>query len=199
MNRGVSRETRLASFATSLFEANRTTNLVSRRLSENDVMQMVSQFAGTIEALGIDPPDGLIDVGSGAGLPGVPLAIAYPGTPVLLCEPRKLRIAWLLHITAALGLENTSMAPGRVESFPELAGTFPVATAFGVGRPTDVVGIVAPLLTPGGLGILSAPNDPDPAQASAWLLAAAVNGCDVTHHRRALGGERSLLTLHRDS
>lgn len=198
MSHAVSRETKLAEFAATLFEANQSTNLVSRRLSEPDVHHMVSTFADTLDAVGAAPASGLIDVGSGAGLPGIPLAIRYPRAPVVLCEPRKLRIAWLTRITDELGLENTTVVPGRVESFPELEATFPVATAFGVGRPGDVVGLVAPLLSPGGLGILSAPNDPEPADESAWLLAAAVNGCDVAHHRRSLGGERSLLTLHRD-
>lgn len=198
MSRAVSRETRLKQFAAGLRKANQTTNLVSRRLSEDDLLRMVFDFADTMEAVGVGPPEGLIDVGSGGGLPGIPLAIRYPDSPVVLCEYRKLRTAWLARITSDLGLTNTTVLPGRVESFPELEAAFPAATAFGVGNPANVIGMVAPLLAPGGLGILSAPNAPTGSDEATWLLAAAVNGCSTKHHPRALGGRRALLTLHRD-
>lgn len=160
---------------------------------------MVFEFADTLDVVGAGEPDGLIDVGSGGGLPGIPLAIRYPDSPVVLSECRKLRSAWLTRITSDLGLTNTTVLPGRAESFPELEATFPAATAFGVGRPDDVIGLIAPLLAPGGLGVLSAPNTPTASAQSAWLLAAAVNRCTVTHHPNSLGGQRALLIVRRDS
>jgi 16S rRNA (guanine527-N7)-methyltransferase len=55
------------------------------------------------------------DLGSGAGLPGIPLAIALPGARFVLCEPKRRRIAFLELALERLVLENASVAPVRAE------------------------------------------------------------------------------------
>lgn len=194
----VSRETRLTAFADALFEANKQINLVSRKLGRDEVRAMVDAFAATLESVGLAPPSGLLDIGTGGGLPGIPLAIRHPSTRVVLAESRKLRVTWLNRVVAELGLENVTVLGGNVLDYPELEDTFAVVTAFGVGRPQHAIALCAPYLAPGGVAVLSAPARPAPPDEGTWLLAAAVNGARTAHHPDALAGGRALLTVHRD-
>lgn len=57
----------------------------------------------------------VVDVGSGAGLPGIPLAIALPSVEFVLAESKRPRVAFLEAAVEALGLRNVSVAPRRVE------------------------------------------------------------------------------------
>lgn len=57
----------------------------------------------------------VVDVGSGAGLPGIPLAIARPDCTLILVEPLLRRTVYLAEIVAALGLSNVRVLRGRAE------------------------------------------------------------------------------------
>ncbi|WKS70214.1 16S rRNA (guanine(527)-N(7))-methyltransferase RsmG [Corynebacterium accolens] len=65
-------------------------------------------------------PEGatVIDVGSGAGLPGIPLAIARPDLHITLIEPLLKRYNYLNEVTEKLGLENVTVLRGRAEEGP---------------------------------------------------------------------------------
>lgn len=92
----------------------------------------------------------LIDVGSGAGLPGVVLAAMLPGVEVILLDPMERRTDWLNEIVAELGLSNVSVRRGRAE---ELHGELLVeaVTARAVA-PMDRLGrMTMPLLAKGGV------------------------------------------------
>ncbi len=70
-------------------------------------------------------PSPVVDIGSGAGLPGIPLAIMDPSLEVVLAEPRRGRVAFLEKAVADLGLSNASVYPHLVteKSFFAAAGT----------------------------------------------------------------------------
>ncbi|WP_298458944.1 16S rRNA (guanine(527)-N(7))-methyltransferase RsmG [uncultured Cellulomonas sp.] len=57
----------------------------------------------------------LVDVGSGAGLPGIVLAALLPRCEVVLLEPMERRTAWLVEVVDALGLANATVVRGRAE------------------------------------------------------------------------------------
>ena len=59
-----------------------------------------------------------VDLGSGAGLPGVPLAVAYPGKHLVLLEPRRRRASFLREVSRTLGLENVEIVEARAEDAP---------------------------------------------------------------------------------
>lgn len=63
----------------------------------------------------IAPAASLIDVGSGAGLPGIVLAVARPDLSVVLVEPMARRTAFLSEVVTALGLGNTRVVRARAE------------------------------------------------------------------------------------
>ncbi|MGB8379676.1 MAG: 16S rRNA (guanine(527)-N(7))-methyltransferase RsmG [Dermatophilaceae bacterium] len=91
----------------------------------------------------------VLDVGSGAGLPGVVLAIARPDLHVTLVEPLQRRTSWLQRTISDLRLENVSLRRGRAESlWGDVRGRY--VTARAVARLSTVSMWCLPLLEPGG-------------------------------------------------
>lgn len=98
-------------------------------------------------------PEGsrVVDVGSGAGLPGIPLAIARPDLDLMLLEPMARRVAWLTECVEALDLTVTVIR-GRAEEGPvrdQLSGS-DVVTARAVAPLDRLTQWCLPLLRPGG-------------------------------------------------
>jgi 16S rRNA (guanine527-N7)-methyltransferase len=87
------------------------------------------------------------DLGSGAGLPGIPIAVALPDVAVVLVEPRQRRAAFLELVVERLGLENASVEARRAQ---ELAVGFDVCLARALAPPSKVWAIAEPLLTTDG-------------------------------------------------
>ncbi len=98
----------------------------------------------------------LVDVGSGGGLPGIPIAIARPDLHVTLVEATQKKAAFLSDVVAALGLSNVTVRAERAEQLGagELRGTFDVVTARAVARLAMLLPLTAPLAKPGGLVLL---------------------------------------------
>lgn len=90
-----------------------------------------------------------VDVGSGAGLPGLVLAIARPDVEWTLIEPMERRTAWLTEQVAELGLSNVTVARMRGEEWAE-GRVFDVATARAVSALRTLLPFTAPLVRPGG-------------------------------------------------
>lgn len=91
----------------------------------------------------------LVDIGSGAGLPGIVLAMLRPGMRVVLLEPMLRRTVFLDDCLARLELPNVTVVRGRAEN---LSGTMTadVATARAVAPLDRLAGWAAGLLRPGG-------------------------------------------------
>lgn len=89
------------------------------------------------------------DVGSGAGLPGLVLAIARPDVQFVLIEPMERRIAWLTEQVAELGLANVTVVRGRAEDV-RLPERLDQVTARAVSAFRKLIPLTAPLLRDGG-------------------------------------------------
>lgn len=89
------------------------------------------------------------DVGSGAGLPGLVLAIARPDVHLTLIEPMERRVAWLNRQVDELELENVDVVRARAEE-AKLSGRLDQVTARAVSALRTLIPITAPLLKPGG-------------------------------------------------
>lgn len=98
------------------------------------------------------------DVGSGAGLPGIVLAIARPDVEWTLIEPMERRVAWLDEQVAALGLSNVTVVRARAEEVG-LSARFDVVTARAVSALRTLLPWTAPLARNGGeLALLKGAN-----------------------------------------
>jgi len=98
----------------------------------------------------VPPACSVIDLGSGAGLPGVVIAMLRPGATVVLLEPMARRVAFLEECVRVLGLDNTSVCRGRAE---EMTGRLAadVVTARAVAPMERLAGLALGLARPGGL------------------------------------------------
>lgn len=115
----------------------------------------------TLDSLAAAPhlPTGQgFDVGSGAGFPGIPLAVARPDCRFTLVEPREKRAAFLANAIAALGLENAEVVREHLEPSPASGQTGQAGQAlFAVSRATlplpAWLELASGLLAPGGIAV----------------------------------------------
>ncbi|MGS0562066.1 16S rRNA (guanine(527)-N(7))-methyltransferase RsmG [Microbacterium aurugineum] len=107
------------------------------------------------------------DIGSGAGLPGVVLAIARPDVKWTLIEPMERRVTWLTEQVDALGLTNVVVQRARAEDVHPAEG-FDVVTARAVSALRTLIPLTAPLVRDAGelalLKGMNAANEIDAAQ-----------------------------------
>ena len=139
---------RLAAFEALIRRWNRRAGLVARgdlpRLRERHVDDSLALLPWV---------DGrLADVGAGAGLPGVPLAIARPETPVVLIERSVRKCAFLRHAVIELDLANVDVAACDVRDYGD--ASFDTVTVRAVAPPAQAWTLVRHLLNPGGSVLL---------------------------------------------
>jgi 16S rRNA (guanine527-N7)-methyltransferase len=92
----------------------------------------------------------LVDIGSGAGLPGIVLAMLRPSLDVILLEPLLRRSVFLEECVATLELSNATVVRARAEDKAAAHIKADIATARAVAPLDRLVGWAAPLLRPGG-------------------------------------------------
>ncbi len=140
----------LLDYVALLAKWNRTYNLTAIRAP----LAMVSHHL--LDSLAVLPhlpmPDGaasLADAGSGAGLPGIPLAVARPDWRVALAEASQKKAAFLRQATIELRLRNVEVYEGRVESWRP-AARFTVVISRAFAQLTEFVTACRHLVVPGG-------------------------------------------------
>lgn len=89
------------------------------------------------------------DIGSGAGLPGLVLAIARPDTRLVLIEPMERRVEWLRHEAAELGLDNVEVIRARAQE-TKLDWPLDQVTARAVSALSTLIPLAVPLVRSGG-------------------------------------------------
>lgn len=182
---------RLAVFAALVLDASRRLNLTGSKTG--------AAFAEHIlDALTLrgDVAGPLVDVGSGNGVPGIPLALAT-GIRVTLIEPIKKRAAFLSAALDALGIAGEAVAARAEEAAhdPAYREQYRCATARAVASAPAVAELTVPFLAVGGRallqrGILSA------AERNAVADAALVLGAELVEER-PLGGDRRVVVLEK--
>ena len=139
-------EKHLLAYLALLDKWNRVYNLTAVR----ETKRMVSNHL--LDSLAIMPyveTGRVLDVGSGGGLPGIPLAIARPELQVMLIDSIAKKTAFLLQTKAELMLENVSVVNGRVEAHQDATG-FNTITSRAFSDLKEFVTLTRHLLSPGG-------------------------------------------------
>ncbi|HEY4224507.1 MAG TPA: 16S rRNA (guanine(527)-N(7))-methyltransferase RsmG [Pseudolysinimonas sp.] len=120
------------------------------------------------------------DIGSGAGLPGIVLAIARPDVDFVLIEPMERRVEWLRSESTRLGLTNVSVERARAEDAPFVERLDQI-TARAVSSLTKLIPITAPLARRGGelVFMKGARVDEEVTAAAKQIRAAHLTGVEV--------------------
>jgi 16S rRNA (guanine527-N7)-methyltransferase len=121
------------------------TSVHDRREVEN--VHIADSLVG-LEVPAVGEAARIVDLGSGAGLPGLVLAIARPEAEVVLVESVGKKCAWLERTVTALGLENVRVVCARAEELDE--APFDVVTARALASLSVLCEYAAPLLREGG-------------------------------------------------
>ena len=110
--------------------------------------------ASALPATVIDGSDRLLDVGTGAGFPGLPLKIAHPRIDLTLLEATAKKTAFLNHVVDILGLEGVEVVTGRAEEEAhrtEMRERFGAVAARAVARLDVLAELCLPFCAVGGL------------------------------------------------
>lgn len=184
--------TPLLDYLALLIRWNKTYNLTAVR----DPAEMVSKHLldslamhRYVDAIGVDgAPGRLADLGTGAGLPGIPLAIAKPGLQVTLVESNGKKARFMREAVRQLGLKQVRVAESRIEALDE-PGAYDAITARALATLPLIVELGGHMLRPGGrlLAMKGAwPADEIAALPPGWELldshALRVPGLDAERH-----------------
>lgn len=144
----------LAAFLQRLLETNRAFNLTAITEPEEAWRKHVLDSLSLLPLLRAQPELGSIaDVGSGGGLPALPLALALPERSFTLVEATGKKASFLAEVSRELGLRNVVVVPERAETFGQGdgRGRFDAVTARALSRLPVLLELTLPLLRVGGL------------------------------------------------
>jgi len=178
---------KLVAYLELLAKWNQTFNLTAIR----DPLQMVSHHVlDSLAVLGELPAGRLADIGSGAGLPGIPIAIAEPERPVVLLDASEKKGSFLRQAVIELDLANSAVHIGRAEAWRPIE-QFAVVISRAFAELVEFITCCRHLVAEGG--VLAAMKAGYPREE----LARAASGCDCSDVRRLavplLDAERHLV------
>lgn len=162
----------LAEYLGTLAKWNRSMNLVGADQWPDALSNLVADswhLADYLGGLSLPESPRCLDLGAGAGLPGIPLRVFWGAGEYTLVEIRLKRVAFMRFVLSRMRLARTVVAGCRVEELP--AESFPVdlvlSRAF---MPwADLLALVRPWLAPGGLCVIMANEEP-PCGFPGWEL-----------------------------
>jgi 16S rRNA (guanine527-N7)-methyltransferase len=138
---------RLLDYLRLLAKWNRVYNLTAIREETEWVSHHLLDSLAVVPHL---PPGRIVDVGSGAGLPGIPIAFACPDRQVTLLDSNQKKGAFLTQASTELALANVDILIGRAESYrPATAYDVVISRAF--SSMGDFIRLAGHLLEPGGV------------------------------------------------
>lgn len=168
---------------------NQTYNLTAIR----DPQEMVTRhLLDSLAMVGHVAEGTLADLGTGPGLPGIPLAIACPGLQVTLVESNGKKARFMREAVRQLGLANARVAESRAEALAE-PGAYDQLTARAMDTLAGIVRVGGHLLRPGG--VLLAMKGVHPHEEIAELPAGWTVRGVVALQVPGLQGERHLVTV----
>ena len=141
-----------------VIEANKTTNITRISSWEDGMVLHVQDSLLGLDALNACPEGRYADIGTGAGYPGIPLAIET-GRPTLLVDSVQKKVQILDGFIEELGLDNVSTYAGRIEDLGrEQAGQFAAISARALSKLSVLLELSSPLLKMGAVSSASKPS-----------------------------------------
>jgi len=185
------RQEKLLAYVALLYKWNRTYSLTALREQEKAVSHHLLDSLAIVPFV---PPGSLLDVGSGGGTPGIPVAIARPDLQVTLLDSNSKKAAFLQQAVIELGLTNVSVHGGRVEQYHPAIG-FAAITSRAFAELADFVMLTRHLLAPEGVWLAMKGVMPREEIASlpGDVCLEAVHALQVP----GIDGERHLVAMRR--
>jgi 16S rRNA (guanine527-N7)-methyltransferase len=187
-----SQQERLLAYLDELCLWNRRINLTGLRSRDRMVVELLAD--SLVPAPHLPQSSRLLDVGSGAGLPGIPLKIARPDLSVDLLEPSAKRHHFLKQAVRLLRMEGIRALRGRIEDpAPLLLPVYDVVAARAVWGLREAVEACAPFVAGGGLLVGFAGGNAETELAGALPPAAAADlelEQSIAYRLPGTGGER---------
>src|SRR5258708_4588193 len=140
---------KLREYVGSLLEWNKKINLISRRDVEGIWERHILVSAAVLFKFDLLPDSSIVDIGTGGGLPGIPLGILGNRLTVTLIDSIQKKIRAVSEIILSLKLENIKAVAGRIEELNKSApyrSSYDYVIARGVGSITEIVNWGRPLL-----------------------------------------------------
>lgn len=159
---------RLDQFGAALREGNKRVNLTSitdpAEIETRHFLDSLTAALPLLDRLKNGEPLRLVDVGSGGGVPGLPLKIAFPAIRVTLVESVNKKADFLRQAVAELGMPDVDVVAERAETagrLPQHRDAYDWVTARALGTLPVVVELTAPFLVSGGLLVAQRSGDLD--------------------------------------
>ncbi len=164
---------RLVDYVELLLQWQKHVNLTGLRAPERLIDVLIVESLDFLQGDLLPPTARVLDLGTGAGVPGVTLAVCEPRLHVTLLDRSHKKITFLRRVVAALQLSNCALITASAEELarrilPE--ERFDAVVSRGVGTIALLLRLAAPLVRPGGLLLLRKPLQTPELQEAASLL-----------------------------
>ena len=128
-------------------------NLISTKDVDKLLTNLIRQSLAPLACL--EPPQGakMLDIGSGSGIPALPIKFARQDLQVKLLEPRRKKSLFLRRVVQELELRDVDVICDRIEGVcdrPDWRGAFDLVTTRGTGSATRLLPLIEPLMRAGG-------------------------------------------------
>jgi 16S rRNA (guanine527-N7)-methyltransferase len=146
----------LTAYRELLLDANTRMNLTAIRAPDEADSRLIAESLAIVPLM-CSSPGAIMDVGSGGGIPGIPLAIALPDSRVDLVDATAKKVEAMQRMCDSLELSNARAIRGRSEELardPQMRGRYTVVTARAVARLATLVEYTLPFLQAGGIAVL---------------------------------------------
>ena len=195
---------RFAVYYEMLTDWNTRMNLTALTAPEDVAVKHIIDSLTAYDAALFDEAATLIDVGTGAGLPGIPLALYAPHIAVTLMDALQKRVRFLREVTAAMGLTNTRCIHARAEEAARQAEhreCYDIAVSRAVARMPVLLAYTLPLVRVGGT-LLALKGRAYAEEAAEGAATANILGGGRIHarpvHLPGLDDVRAILAVHKE-